>query len=83
MPLHPDAGFGDAPRPDEVSVTRGGRRFAFACPPGGEAELIGRLRPLVDDPACPLTWFDAAQLCHQLRGRLADRVDALGTEPAA
>ena len=74
----------DGPDPDdEVAVTRDGRRFAFACPPGGEAELLARLSPLVEDAACPLTWFDAALLCHQLRGRLGHRVGAIEADRAA
>ncbi|BAM04980.1 hypothetical protein [Phycisphaera mikurensis] len=69
-PDPPEPGF-----PRAVAVVRGGRRYAFDCPEGGESALIAKLAPLVADPACALTWYDAALLCHQLRGRLARRID--------
>ena len=58
----------------ELAVVRDGRRFAFSCPPGGEGALIHEVVTLAADPACPLTRFDAALLCHQLRDRFASRI---------
>lgn len=59
---------------DELCITRDGQRFAFACPPGGEAALLAEVVPLVNDASHPLTWFDAALLCHQLRERFSVRI---------
>lgn len=69
--------------PNEISIIRDGRRFAFSCPTGAESALLAQVIPLVHDADCPLTWFDAALLCHQLRDRFARRISDLEADLAA
>ncbi|MEM0915708.1 MAG: hypothetical protein AAGK09_14025 [Planctomycetota bacterium] len=53
-------------RPIELSIDKAGRTLAYRCDPGHEAELIQRLAHDAADPDTPLTWFDAAVLCHRV-----------------
>ena len=55
----------------QLVLVKGGRRTAFACPPGGELHLLQQLRELVADPHSDLTWFDAAVLSHHLGERMS------------
>lgn len=77
----------DAPRleegasPHELVLVKAGERFVFPCPPGGEAELLTRLRGLVTDPASRLNWFDAAVVSHAMGQRMSDRLAAQSADP--
>jgi len=70
----------DAPRleeggsPNELVLVKDGERFVFPCPPGGEADLLTRLRGLVTDPSSRLNWFDAAVVSHAMGQRMSDRL---------
>jgi len=77
----------DAPRlerggsPHELVLVKAGERFVFPCPPGGEAELLTRLRKLVTDPASRLNWFDAAVVSHAMGQRMSERLASRGDDP--
>ncbi len=74
----------DAPRleeggsPDELVLLKARKRFVFPCPPGGEANLLARLRGMVNDPSCELNWFDAAVVSHAMGQRMSDRLSSAG-----
>ena len=87
MPLF-DPHNTDAPRleegasPDELVLVKAGERFVFPCPPGGEADLLTRLRGMVNDPGSRLNWFDAAVVSHAMGQRMSDRLSAQASGPA-
>ncbi|MEO0963912.1 MAG: hypothetical protein AAFY08_02230 [Planctomycetota bacterium] len=53
-------------QPIELSLDKAGRRLVYRCDAGHEADLIRRLAEDAADPDTPLTWFDAAVLCHRV-----------------
>ncbi|MEE9403657.1 MAG: hypothetical protein V3V20_02085 [Algisphaera sp.] len=75
QPHHPEAPRLEAGvDADELVLIKGGRRFVFPCPPGGEAALLTQLRLMVDDPETGLNWFDAAVVSHEMGQRMSDRL---------
>lgn len=54
----------------QVVLVKDGQRHGFPCPVGRESELLSRLAGVVADGGNPLTWFDAALICHQLGERM-------------
>ena len=53
-----------------VTLVKGEHRWTFACEPGDEPALLGRLSELARGQDVPFDWFDAALVSHQLRKRL-------------
>jgi len=58
----------------ELTLEKHGERFVFTCPTGEEEPLLEQLIHMVRDPNCPLDWFDAAVLSHQMGRRLGDQL---------
>ncbi|MEO0587359.1 MAG: hypothetical protein AAF078_06950 [Planctomycetota bacterium] len=78
QPVHqPKRAAGKTAAPVELSLDKGGRTLVYRCDAGHEPDLIRQLADEAADPNCPLTWFDAAVLCHRvglsLRRVLQDR----------
>ena len=78
---------GDAPAAttdeQQLVLVKHGKRYVFACPPGGEADLMAQMTALIHDPTNDLTWFDAALLCHQMGERMGDRLTRMHTAKSA
>lgn len=54
-----------------LSMVKGPHRFVFRYPEGCEAELLGSLVALANDPESEFDWFDAAVLSFQLGHQLS------------
>jgi hypothetical protein len=59
----------------QLSLVKGGHRYVFRYPPGGEAEVIGAFAALASDPQSSFDWFDAAVLSYQMGRRLELELD--------
>lgn len=60
-----------------LSVVKGTHRYVFSYYEGGEAELLGSLVALANDPECDFDWFDAAVLSYQMGQQLARELDSV------
>lgn len=81
----PDASAAQVATTDahQLVLVKHGKRYVFACPPGGEADLMAQMATLIHDPTNDLTWFDAALLCHQMGQRMGDRLSHLHNKQSA
>ena len=61
----------------QLTLVKKGHYYLFRYVPGEEAALIHTLMEKADDPACPLDWFDAAVLSHQMGHRMAGEMQGL------
>jgi len=61
----------------QLTLVKKGHYYLFRYVPGEEAVLIQTLMEKADDPTCPLDWFDAAVLSHQMGHRMAGEMQGL------
>ena len=61
----------------QLTLIKRGNYYLFRYRAGDEAAVIQNLIAKADDPACPLDWFDAAVLSHQMGHRMAGEMQAL------
>jgi hypothetical protein len=61
----------------QLTLVKKGHYYMFRYAPGDEAALIQTLIDRAQDPACPLDWFDAAVLSHQMGHRMANEMQTL------
>lgn len=61
----------------QLTLVKKGHYYLFRYAPGDEAALIQVLMEKADDRACPLDWFDAAVLSHQMGHRMASEMQHL------
>lgn len=61
----------------QLTLVKKGHYYLFHYQPGEEAQLIQTLMNKADDPMCPLDWFDAAVLSHQMGHRMANEMQGL------
>jgi hypothetical protein len=61
----------------QLTLVKKGQYYLFRYLPGDEAALIQTLIAKAEDPKCPLDWFDAAVLSHQMGHRMAAEMQAL------
>lgn len=59
----------------QLSLVKGGHRYVFRYPSGGEADVIGAFASLASDPSSNFDWFDAAVLSYQMGRRLELELD--------
>ena len=59
----------------QLSLVKGGHRYVFRYPAGGEADVIGAFANLASDPDSNFDWFDAAVLSYQMGRRLELELD--------
>lgn len=58
----------------QLTLIKKGHYYLFRYLPGDEASLIQNLIDKAEDPRCPLDWFDAAVLSHQMGHRMASEM---------
>ena len=63
----------------QLSLVKGGHRYVFRYPQGGEADVIGAFASLASDPESNFDWFDAAVLSYQMGRRLELELDRSAT----
>ena len=61
----------------QLTLIKKGQYYLFRYLPGDEAMLIQTLIDKAEDPRCPLDWFDAAVLSHQMGHRMASEMQSL------
>ena len=61
----------------QLTLVKKGHYYLFRYLPGEEAGLIQTLMEQAEDPTCPLDWFDAAVLSHQMGHRMASEMQVL------
>lgn len=61
----------------QLTLIKKGEYFLFRYKGGEEALVIQELIRKAEDPGCPLDWFDAAVLSHQMGHRMAGEMQAL------
>ena len=61
----------------QLTLVKKGHYYLFRYMPGDEAALIQTLIEKAENPRCPLDWFDAAVLSHQMGHRMAAEMQAL------
>ena len=61
----------------QLTLIKKGQYYLFRYMPGDEALLIRTLIAKAEDPRCPLDWFDAAVLSHQMGHRMAAEMQEL------
>ena len=61
----------------QLTLVKKGHYYLFRYLPGDEAMLIQTLIEKAEDPKCPLDWFDAAVLSHQMGHRMAAEMQSL------
>ena len=61
----------------QLTLMKKGHVYLFRYGPGDEAELLRTLMERAQDPICPLDWFDAAVLSHQMGHRMASEMQTL------
>ncbi len=61
----------------QLTLIKKGQYYLFRYLSGDEASLIQTLIEKAEDPKCPLDWFDAAVLSHQMGHRMAGEMQAL------
>jgi hypothetical protein len=61
----------------QLTLIKKGHYYLFRYMPGDEASLIQTLIQRAEDPKCPLDWFDAAVLSHQMGHRMAAEMQQL------
>ncbi len=54
-----------------LSLEKSGHHFFMTYETGDETIVLQAIAEMVDDPATPFDWFDAASLGHQLGQHLA------------
>ena len=62
------AGTGPAMR-EPITLAKGRHQWIFRCERGQERLLIDALADLAERVDCPLDWFDASLVMHELDGR--------------
>jgi hypothetical protein len=62
----------DAPMRAPITLAKGGHRWVFRCEVGQERVLVSALAELAERSDCPLDWFDASLVAHELETRLND-----------
>lgn len=65
-----------APMRPPITLAKGGHRWVFQCEVGQERLLVSALAELADRGDCPLDWFDASLVAHELDVRLTDAAPA-------
>jgi hypothetical protein len=63
------------PAQRSLTMVKGRHRFVFEYVEGSEAELLGSLVELANDPESGFEWFDAAVLSYQMGQRLSRELD--------
>ena len=61
----------------QLTLVKKGHYYLFKYMPGDEAALIQTLIEKAENPKCPLDWFDAAVLSHQMGHRMAAEMQSL------
>jgi len=61
----------------QLTLIKKGQYYLFRYKSGDEAALIRTLIEKAEDPNCPLDWFDAAVLSHQMGHRMANELQTL------
>lgn len=61
----------------QLTLVKKGHYYLFRYTPGEEATLIQTLIDRAQDPSCPLDWFDAAVLSHQMGHRMGHEMQAI------
>jgi hypothetical protein len=61
----------------QLTLIKKGHYYLFRYQTGDEATLIQTLIDKAEDPRCPLDWFDAAVLSHQMGHRMASEMQTL------
>ncbi len=61
----------------QLTLLKKGQYYVFRYLPGEEASMIKVLMDKAQDPACPLDWFDAAVLSHQMGHRMASEMQKM------
>jgi len=61
----------------QLTLLKKGQYYVFRYLPGEESRMITVLMEKAQDPACPLDWFDAAVLSHQMGHRMAGEMQKL------
>jgi hypothetical protein len=61
----------------QLTLIKKGQYYLFRYQTGDEATLIQTLIEKAENPKCPLDWFDAAVLSHQMGHRMASEMQAL------
>ena len=61
----------------QLTLVKKGHYYLFRYMPGDEAMLIQTLIEKAEDSRCPLDWFDAAVLSHQMGHRMAAEMQTL------
>jgi hypothetical protein len=60
----------------QLTLVKKGHYYLFRYAPGDEAVLIQTLIDRAQDPRCPLDWFDAAVLSHQMGHRMGNEMQS-------
>ncbi len=63
------------PAQRSLTMVKGRHRYVFQYVDGAEAELLGSLVALANDPESDFDWFDAAVLSYQMGQRLSCELD--------
>ncbi len=58
-----------------LTMVKGRHRYVFQYAEGSEAELLGALVSLANEPESGFDWFDAAVLSYQMGQQLARECD--------
>lgn len=61
----------------QLTLMKKGHYYVFRYQPGEEAQMIDTLMGKAHDPNCPLDWFDAAVLSHQMGHRMASEMQTI------
>ena len=61
----------------QLTLVKKGQYYLFRYAPGDESQMLEALMGKAQDPRCPLDWFDAAVLSHQMGHRMANEMQAL------
>lgn len=69
----PDPGPGQR----QVVLVKRGQRYIFRYTPGDESSVLTSLVAMAKDPACPLDWYDAAVLSHQMGREIGQQLQRL------
>lgn len=75
--------FAPAREVRRLRLDKGGHQFDLRYETGQESLVLKSLTEMVEDPALPFDWFDAAVMGHQLGAHLAKELRDLVPTKAA
>ncbi|MBX3363582.1 MAG: hypothetical protein KF866_02345 [Phycisphaeraceae bacterium] len=65
---------------EPITLSKGRHQWIFRCQAGQERLLIDALADLAERDDCPLDWFDASLVMHELDGRADNPASDPGVE---